>query len=563
MFRKFLLFFLLFFFSFFHSGTLVFAKNSPERCLESLERENAFYFENVNPNINANQILRINTSQCIGNTIALRFYDYYHAKELFEKEEEGGFFGKIGKALKNFGKKLFTGFKGLKPAKIETQKGETLRRIVFTPKEKTTRIKLVTHESICYGGNSPDCQIFIVAKVNGYDEVVNTIPQVANAFEDFEEGDLDVDADSDLEDIEVMEAMAKEYRGALFARCSGSYCGKSSWILKAISGADNSYGGVSAEVVKTYNPAFDRESPCFDQTLNNGKGGYREGCYEFLAPIDTLQGKGIQSAGGHTWINNIKEFKLGDYINILFRLAVSALVIISVIMLMVAGVEYMTVESLFAKSEARTRIMGAIGGLILAAGTYLILYTINPRILNIDAIDNISQLDFEVENSPVSEFKLGKGGVLCSDITAVQGPLGKISVCKETKIRGKEIKFAENVQKLLDAAKKDGIILHGYGYRPPEVQINLRKQNCGTSNYDIYKKPPGKCKPPTARPGTSRHENGLAIDFTCDGVDINSSINISKRPKTKKCFDWLKRNAGTYGLKNFPRENWHWSFDGR
>ena len=50
-------------------------------------------------------------------------------------------------------------------------------------------------------------------------------------------------------------------------------------------------------------------------------------------------------------------------------------------------------------------------------------------------------------------------------------------------------------------------------YRDPQRQIELRQQNCGSSHYAIYEAPSSACSPPTARPGSSNHERGLAVDF--------------------------------------------------
>lgn len=58
----------------------------------------------------------------------------------------------------------------------------------------------------------------------------------------------------------------------------------------------------------------------------------------------------------------------------------------------------------------------------------------------------------------------------------------------------------------------------------------------------------------TARPGSSNHELGLAIDFECDGTLIRS--------RTTTCFEWLAASAPTFGLYNLPSEPWHWSVDG-
>ncbi|MDD9372231.1 MAG: M15 family metallopeptidase, partial [Acidimicrobiales bacterium] len=54
--------------------------------------------------------------------------------------------------------------------------------------------------------------------------------------------------------------------------------------------------------------------------------------------------------------------------------------------------------------------------------------------------------------------------------------------------------------------------------------------------------------------GTSNHEQGLAIDFTCNGGGALG--------RSSSCFSWLSANANSYGLYNLPSEPWHWSNDG-
>jgi hypothetical protein len=116
--------------------------------------------------------------------------------------------------------------------------------------------------------------------------------------------------------------------------------------------------------------------------------------------------------------------------------------------------------------------------------------------------------------------------------------------------------IAGNLRNMLNAAWNDGVGLCGWGYRNPEEQIALRRAHCGTSQYAIYEMPASQCSPPTARPGTSRHEQGLAVDFTCNG---GGSISSHGSP----CFVWMDAHAGDYGFYNLPSEPWHWSIDGR
>lgn len=124
---------------------------------------------------------------------------------------------------------------------------------------------------------------------------------------------------------------------------------------------------------------------------------------------------------------------------------------------------------------------------------------------------------------------------------------------------GKGIKvhvdIVDNVRRLLADADAAGINLAGGGYRSPDAQIATRRNNCGTSSYAIYQMPASQCSPPTARPGSSMHEQGKAIDFTYNGRLIRS--------RSGPGWAWLRDNAARYGLQNLPVEPWHWSTNGR
>jgi len=111
-------------------------------------------------------------------------------------------------------------------------------------------------------------------------------------------------------------------------------------------------------------------------------------------------------------------------------------------------------------------------------------------------------------------------------------------------------RIADQTAGLLAAADSAGVRLSGGGYRSHQQQIVLRQAHCGPTPYDIYDRPSGQCSPPTARPGQSFHEQGLAIDFTCDGHLIVS--------RSDRCFVWLAANARNYGFTGISSEAWHW-----
>ncbi|MFG1992017.1 M15 family metallopeptidase [Actinoplanes sp. NPDC048988] len=105
-------------------------------------------------------------------------------------------------------------------------------------------------------------------------------------------------------------------------------------------------------------------------------------------------------------------------------------------------------------------------------------------------------------------------------------------------------------RRMVDDAKKAGIDISGGGFRTKQRQIELRKIN---GCPDIYTAPSSSCRVPTAVPGRSLHEIGLAVDVTSGGKTLTS-----KSP----AFKWLQLHADEYGFVNLPSEPWHWSITG-
>lgn len=118
--------------------------------------------------------------------------------------------------------------------------------------------------------------------------------------------------------------------------------------------------------------------------------------------------------------------------------------------------------------------------------------------------------------------------------------------------------LAPQLEKLLEAARADGIVLGGSGYRSPETTARLRRAN---GCPDVYESPASSCRVPTARPGSSMHEQGLAIDFTYQGQTI-CYPNPPSRCSGNAAFDWLQAHAADFGLQNLHTEAWHWSTNG-
>jgi hypothetical protein len=158
--------------------------------------------------------------------------------------------------------------------------------------------------------------------------------------------------------------------------------------------------------------------------------------------------------------------------------------------------------------------------------------------------------------SLVSRVPVAPGGSTGGSTPPVTTPGGSVAGPGLTTVGGITVnsRIAESLRGLLAAASSAGFRLGGYGYRDINAQIQLRRQNCGTSDYAVWQMPADSCSPPTARPGYSMHEQGLAVDFQSNGSFINSRSNPA--------FGWLAANAGRFGFTNLPSEPWHWSNPG-
>jgi hypothetical protein len=174
---------------------------------------------------------------------------------------------------------------------------------------------------------------------------------------------------------------------------------------------------------------------------------------------------------------------------------------------------------------------------------------IEARLAEADILrDQESELSAEIAAQQAAVAAANTGGGSGGSFVS-----GNISL---TTVRGITVasQIAGQLEGLLSAASSAGFSLSGGGYRDPSAQIQVRMNNCGTSNYAIYEMPASACSPPTARPGASQHERGLAIDFSSGGSLIQSRSNPA--------FQWLAGNAGSYGFYNLPSEPWHWSTTG-
>lgn len=164
---------------------------------------------------------------------------------------------------------------------------------------------------------------------------------------------------------------------------------------------------------------------------------------------------------------------------------------------------------------------------------------------NLQELDADLSAQIAAQQAALAARNTGGGGSL-TPIPSGGGPVSLSTVGGITVASS----IAGQLGSLLSASRAAGLSLGGGGYRDPAAQMALRQAHCP----DPVNSPPSACSPPTARPGTSLHEQGLAVDFTNNGRLITS--------RSDPAFQWLAANASSYGFYNLPSEPWHWSTTG-
>ncbi|MFA6251256.1 MAG: pilin [Candidatus Paceibacterota bacterium] len=93
---------------------------------------------------------------------------------------------------------------------------------------------------------------------------------------------------------------------------------------------------------------------------------------------------------------------MGDYFQLIFELAIALCAVLAVVMIVIGGIQYMGNESIFGKTEAKSKIKYAIGGLLIALGAYALLNTINPDLLGGKGV-TIDQVSAEIVRDRASD----------------------------------------------------------------------------------------------------------------------------------------------------------------
>lgn len=146
-----------------------------------------------------------------------------------------------------------------------------------------------------------------------------------------------------------------------------------------------------------------------------------ENIYKFLAPIGKITCMDNTGKDLNCISNNI-----GKYLNFIFKFLIGLSVALAVVMMIIAGITYMGDESIFGKTEAKSKMKKAILGLLIALGSFALLNTINPDLTGKGGL-TIDRVSFKIDSFSVSGSSTFDGKPIKINFNKEAYPAAKIA----------------------------------------------------------------------------------------------------------------------------------------
>ena len=256
---------------------------------------------------------------------------------------------------------------------------------------------------------------------------------------------------------------------------------------------------------------------------------------------------------------------IGQYIAAMFRYGIGIAAIAAIVMVTYGGFRYLIGSTINDVKTGKTIIVDAVAGLVIILCSYLILNTINPNTLNLNAV-KLPFVQFVPDDFPVggsdSEQALGQGGATaCID----ESTLVTVSSGQNIRMQSDDNRLAAVTAAALKSAgqkavtytdpdtKKpiSGLIVYS-AFRSFEKQESLYQK--GVAKWGEKEAPSHVAKPICSKPGPHMTGNAVDIHLNIGGAEITGNQMSAAR------INLLEDIMRSVGWERYCPEWWHFEF---
>lgn len=247
--------------------------------------------------------------------------------------------------------------------------------------------------------------------------------------------------------------------------------------------------------------------------------------YTLLEPLPC-----IESVGNCTVGTPQTEIALNDYIGYVFKFAIALAAFLAVIMIIWGGFEYMVSEIPSVKVDAKGRITNAITGLLMVLASYLILATIDPRLVEI----NTSIEPIKIDLSGVNQFRSNLENDLRYLATEYRNEVKRLDdVIKEKQQRIDELNYQNSSEVGLTNEEL--------------VELEKLKQEVKNTNLEMYQKIGRGVATTQFRNIVGALQNTYTDSWFATKSEEVANDAIASLEKTKVYADKLRADGDTVG----------------
>ncbi|OHA17249.1 MAG: hypothetical protein A2830_00645 [Candidatus Taylorbacteria bacterium RIFCSPHIGHO2_01_FULL_44_110] len=200
---------------------------------------------------------------------------------------------------------------------------------------------------------------------------------------------------------------------------------------------------------------------------------------------ETVDGNGNKIPAVTCSESQIREIDFQGYVQYMFNLLIALAAVAAVFMIVWGGFEYMSSDSFLGKKDGLKKLQNAISGLLLVLCSYLILKTIDPRLVAIPT-NLVEPIIIQCADNP--DISIGDPGCKSGDIGSFFNELTAELEKYQVKIQGIAEKQKQTQAIVSDLKKQqDALLAQLHNYKIGDPEFDELVAEIKNKDYEIAK----------------------------------------------------------------------------